>query len=255
MIRDFIIRDNKNLPRRYASKLRAFRNGKEYHFEPGVNVIIGKNGSGKTTLVEMIKAYLWMDMDECGDGLYGSTASKLLNTYELRDDCSIRDGADLTADYDKNSFCLVPVEDYLLENNANGIFNYASSAGMSDGERTNYEMGVLINKMFSGKTNLKFDYGRVAKRFPKYGEYMKRNRVEGDEFTVFMDEPDSSLDIENVKTLYNILSFHKPQTQLIAIVHNPFLIDMLSKVECVHFIEMTRGYKNYVCKTLKELRK
>lgn len=42
--------------------------------------------------------------------------------------------------------------------------------------------------------------------------------------------------------LYKVLSFHKPQTQIIAVIHNPALIYKLSKLDCVNFIEMTKGY-------------
>lgn len=47
--------------------------------------------------------------------------------------------------------------------------------------------------------------------------------------------------------IYNVLSFHKPQTQIIAIVHNPALIYKLSKLDCVNFIEMTEGYLSKTC--------
>ncbi len=257
MIRDFIIRDSKNLPRRYASNMEVFSDGAEFHFKPGVNIIIGRNGSGKTTLVEMIKSYLWIDLEECGNGMYNSTAMKLLDP-NIEGEWLLHDGADLKADYRLNSFCLVNAEDYtdsILMQTGEGIANRVSLNSISDGERTNRELEILFNKMFSKKTNLLFDYKRVADRFPNYGEYIKRNTVEGDEFTVFMDEPDSSLDIENVKVLYDILSFHKEHTQLIVIIHNPFLIEMLSNVKSVNFIEMTEGYKDYVCETIKKLRK
>lgn len=66
------------------------------------------------------------------------------------------------------------------------------------------------------------------------------------EYTVLMDEPDRNLDIDNIMQIYNVLSFHKPQTQIIAIVHNPALIYKLSKLDCVNFIEMTEGYLNKI---------
>lgn len=40
---------------------------------------------------------------------------------------------------------------------------------------------------------------------------------------------------------------HKPQTQIIAIIHNPALIYKLSKLDCVNFIEMTEGYLSKTC--------
>lgn len=81
-------------------------------------------------------------------------------------------------------------------------------------------------------------------------KYYERNRItlteSSFEYTVLMDEPDRNLDIDNVMQIYNVLSFHKPQTQIIAIVHNPALIYKLSKLDCVNFIEMTEGYLNKI---------
>ena len=57
-----------------------------------------------------------------------------------------------------------------------------------------------------------------------------------------LDWLDRNLDIDNIMDLYKVLSFHKPQTQIIAVIHNPALIYKLSKLDCVNFIEMTKGY-------------
>lgn len=85
-----------------------------------------------------------------------------------------------------------------------------------------------------------------AKRIDNLLKYYKDNHVvlmEKDfEYTILMDEPDRNLDIDNIMDLYNVLSFHKPQTQIIAVIHNPALIYKLSRLDCVNFIEMTKGY-------------
>lgn len=47
MITSIRIDDNKRTPFKYTSKIKAFKNGSEFIFKPGVNVIVGKNGSGK----------------------------------------------------------------------------------------------------------------------------------------------------------------------------------------------------------------
>ena len=57
-----------------------------------------------------------------------------------------------------------------------------------------------------------------------------------------MDEPDRNLDIINIDDIYGILSFHKPQTQIIASIHNPLLIYKLSKIEDINFIELEENY-------------
>lgn len=89
------------------------------------------------------------------------------------------------------------------------------------------------------------------KRIDNLLKYYKRNRItlteSSFEYTVLMDEPDRNLDIDNIMQIYNVLSFHKPQTQIIAIIHNPALIYKLSKLDCVNFIEMTEGYLSKTC--------
>lgn len=51
MITSIRIDDNKKTPFKYIQKIKAFKNGSEFIFKPGVNVIVGKNGSGKSTLL------------------------------------------------------------------------------------------------------------------------------------------------------------------------------------------------------------
>lgn len=46
------------------------------------------------------------------------------------------------------------------------------------------------------------------------------------EYTILMDEADRNLDVDNIMDLYNVLSFHKPQTQIIAVIHNPALVQV-----------------------------
>lgn len=47
MITSIRIDDNKKTPFKYIQKIKAFKNGSEFIFKPGVNVIVGKNGSGE----------------------------------------------------------------------------------------------------------------------------------------------------------------------------------------------------------------
>ena len=102
--------------------------------------------------------------------------------------------------------------------------------------------------MFSGKASLSFpklsDWRK--ERYAAYINYVKEHRIkpteEEKEITILMDEPDRNLSLDNIKHIKAILSFHKPQTQLIAVIHNPLLIYSLYKVEDINIIEMTEGY-------------
>lgn len=146
----------------------------------------------------------------------------------------------------------------------NGIINREGDMGCiygisAYGEITSEEVPIWTSVCSEDKSK----YVRLAteeekksnafwiKRIDNLLKYYKRNRItlteSSFEYTVLMDEPDRNLDIDNIMQIYNVLSFHKPQTQIIAIIHNPALIYKLSKLDCVNFIEMTEGYLNKTC--------
>lgn len=52
MITSIKITDNQRAPFHYLPDVPALKNGSEFVFKPGVNVIIGENGSGKSTLLQ-----------------------------------------------------------------------------------------------------------------------------------------------------------------------------------------------------------
>jgi ABC-type cobalamin/Fe3+-siderophores transport system ATPase subunit len=86
---------------------------------------------------------------------------------------------------------------------------------------------------------------------------VKEHRIkpieEEKEITILMDEPDRNLSLDNIGHIKSILSFHKPQTQLIAVIHNPLLIYNLSKVKDINIIEMTEGYVHKVKSIIRTL--
>ena len=96
------ITDKDNLPCRYASRLDAFSNGREYVFRPGVNIIVGNNGCGKTTLIRMIADFTFCDIvadaipdwakraKECGAGTRHRThIDRIISDYNIRCLCSL----------------------------------------------------------------------------------------------------------------------------------------------------------------------
>lgn len=252
MIERVLIRDNKNSPLRYLSDLDAFKNGTEYDFKPGVNVIVGENGSGKTTLLKLIERYLLVDKTECSFGIYGSVMRDLIGLNK-----DVPDGVDVYADYDKNTFRLC----HKAEKNNDDVMSSFSAFGetfmqmhSSTGESVNIALNSLFKRMFSKEAKLKFDYNKAAEKEKSYGDYIKSHRVkEHDEWTIIMDEPDRNLDLENIGQIKNILSFHKENTQVIAVVHNPLLIYALSKKKNINFIEFTPGYIDRIKRQINEI--
>jgi predicted ATPase len=251
MIEKVVIKDNKNAALKYLHELDNFKNGTEYTFKTGVNVIVGENGSGKTTLLNLIRHYAMVDEIECGKGMYNSNVSKL---FGLKD--SFLDGVDVYGDYDKNIFRLC----HATERTNDGVMKDFTSFGTfieqrhsSTGEGVNIALNSLFQYIFSRKVNLKYDYNQFDKLWPQYVEYINSHRVEcADEWTIMMDEPDRNLDVDNMQQILSVLSFHKEQTQIIAVVHNPLLICALSKNPEVNVIEMTRGYVKKVVSLVNE---
>ena len=179
------------------------------------------------------------------------------------DDDKVFDGIDILSDYAGKVFRLLSStemnKDSVLKNISN-LDLYVNNIRRSYGEKVVLSLESLFNLIF-GQKDYTFpiqdliEYKKKSnafwiKRIDNLLKYYKRNRItltkDDFEYTILMDEPDRNLDIDNIIQIYNVLSFHKPQTQIIAIVHNPVLIYKLSKLDCVNFIEMTEGYLNKI---------
>ena len=136
---------------------------------------------------------------------------------------------------------------------------YLSSSRISMGEGMILALMKLFEKMNSDK-DIQFpidDIKGYAKstneiwsaRMEMLLKYYAENHVdvpaEDYEYTVLLDEPDRNLDIKHIKELFNVLSYHRPVTQLVCVIHNPVLIYKLMQTD-VHFVELTPDYLNKI---------
>ena len=254
MVTKVVVNNNKNTPIEYLSGLKAFRNGKEYEFKPGVNIIVGENGCGKTTLLNLIRKYLLVDLSECSVGVFNTNINDI---FFCLGDKHMYDGVGVYADYQRNTFRLCHTGERIhnedVFENDHSIAEFFGQREASTGEGVLVAIQSLFARMYSKDAKLTFDYLQLGDNYPQYMQYIHDHLIEGDEWTILMDEPDRNLDIENIGQVRGILGFHKPQTQIIAVLHNPLLICSLSKNPEVNFIEMTRGYVNKVKRMVNEL--
>ena len=102
MITSIRIDDNKKTPFKYIPKIKAFKNGSEFIFKPGVNVIVGKNGSGKSTLLNMISKYMLCEKKMCSE-----LPSEALYFQDIFDDDKVLDGISIKSDYIGKVFHLI----------------------------------------------------------------------------------------------------------------------------------------------------
>ena len=256
MVYKVAIKDNEKAPLHYLPDLDNFKNGMEYVFKPGVNLIVGENGCGKTTLMKLLQAYLLIGQQQCEE----KNVRKLFEDYNGE----MLDGIDVYADYATNIFRMAHPEEYRGETGI-GLQSFENFGTLgvimnsSTGEGVTTAINNLWKLMFSGKISLSFPKLRdwCKEKYAAYIDYVRKHRIrpteEEKEVTILLDEPDRNLSLDNIKEIQGILSFHKPQTQLIVVIHNPLLIYSLSKIEGTNIIEMTEGYIKKVKKTVDEL--
>lgn len=256
MVTKVVVKDRRLSPLHYLKDLKAFPNGKTFEFTPGVNIIVGENGCGKTTLLNLIKKYLLVGFTECSKGQFGYNKNSLYENV-LKPE-SFYTGVDVYADYHKNTFRLSHAGEKENKQALETFEDFGAAFAQhssSTGEGVLVALNSLFNYMFSTKAKLYFDYEQFKESDPYYYQYIQKHKVEdaANEFTILMDEPDRNLSLKNLETIKTILSFHKPNTQLIAVIHNPILIAALQDNKEINFIEMTKGYISEVNSQLKSL--
>lgn len=267
MIGNVTITDNSNLPLKWAKNLPAFTNGTTFEFKPGVNIIVGPNGSGKSTLIRMMAMYLFCENTFSTEiPREGFRMPKIFHDFG-NDDEALYDGIKIQSDYMGvvyNFHSHMERDSDDIVNSAANLLHHMNNSGLSYGEQQFGTLQFLFDKAFSNK-NVQFPLDYIfekskndndywAPRMKNLLNYYKENSIkvtpETFEYTFLLDEPDRNLDILNVKTLSNILAFHKEMTQIIAVIHNPLLIYSLSKKNEINFVEMSDGYLEDVLSTI-----
>jgi hypothetical protein len=169
------------------------------------------------------------------------------------------DGIEVFADYKKNTFRLCHAEEKHGNDSALNTFNsfgtYYTQLSSSTGEGVLVAINSLFEYMFSKDAKLFYDYSQFRNgNYDEYVDYIDRHRIENNnEWTIIMDEPDRNLSIDSINDIRCILDYHKENTQVIAVIHNPLLIYSLSKNKDINFIELTPGYINKIVESINNL--
>lgn len=246
MIQSFEIKDNLKLPVGYASGV--FENGTKFVFKPGVNIVIGENGCGKSTLLKLMKSYL----------LCSTTQESEYNGFNLPY-CldNFLDGGVLKADYVIKAFNLRMPDECSNDDKLKDFASFQrtfTDVHSSTGEQTLNASNFLFERMFNQKADNKFPVNIIKERKPEFFDYMKTNQVMPGkpQVTAFMDEPDRNLSLQNIKQIYNVLSYKRNDIQLIAVIHNPLLINKLANLDYINIIEMSPKYLYKVRQFIKD---
>ena len=226
-------------------------------FTPGINILIGENGCGKSTVMNVIRSANRIEHSF----IPTPDHPEITTITELNE---LFDSFEVIGDYRLPVFNLYRMfEDKELVGTQGTVMDSLDNAKLfiagkeeSKGQNVMGDLNQLMDWMFNRSSEC-YPVLHYIKQYQKEGYHkeeveklitsFQRNSVKyEDTFTILMDEPDQGLDIGNLEEIYGMVSYDKPNTQLIAVIHNPVLIYKLSKLDYVNIIEMSKDYLNKV---------
>ena len=261
MIHKIEIINAKDSPFPYIDSSRNpdFNLGISYGFTKGVNIIVGANGSGKSTLLDIIKTYTLCNK------YYQSRFTNALHTNKIfSHEARLLSGINVQSNYGCSTFNLREIEDNKdsfnsSDYNIKDFVEYVGSTTLSKGNQNLLTIDNLFRHMFNpdDPSSLLFPIKEIKNKINNLSSdspwhsalnsllnYYMDNNIPDSVVSVLMDEPEQNLDLYNSIKLYDILSHHREDTQIITSLHNPLLIYKLSKLTHINFIELTPSYIN-----------
>lgn len=265
MLRKVEIVDCNKTPVKWLGNISALKSGSVFEFKPGVNIIIGPNGSGKSSLLELL-----YDFGLCKKQIRSDVSPNCFELFDLFDkNEGLLDGVIIEHDFSSVFFRFLPhLEDNDSLSNMDNFYLKFNELNKSTGEGIKDSLLLLMKSMFDQTKDNSFPIKKLLEikehcndiykeRISKLLKYYKTNyykelRQEDFEFTVLMDEPDKNLDIFNLEEVYNLLCRRKEYTQVIAVIHNPVLINRLRKLDSVNIVELVPGYLDDIIKFVEK---
>lgn len=265
MLRKVEIVDCNKTPVKWLGNISALKSGSVFEFKPSVNIIIGPNGSGKSSLLELL-----YDFGLCKKQIRSNVSSDCVELFDLFDkDEGLLDGVKIEHDFSSVFFRFLPhLENNDSLSNMDNFYLKFNELNRSTGEGIKDSLLLLMKSMFDQTKDNSFPIKKLLEikehcndiykeRISKLVKYYKTNyykelKQEDFEFTVLMDEPDKNLDIFNLEEVYNLLCHRKEYTQVIAVIHNPVLINRLRKLDSVNIVELVPGYLDNIIKFVEK---
>lgn len=259
-----------NIENRVSDSLRLLLS-KGIEFKPYFNFIIGPNGSGKSTLLNFLKVptftyFSWFSMIKKTDCCYGEDyyfANYILKNLKVEADYSLPYFNLNSRTVHDDSFKKGELNDIA------SVIQEMDSKTLSSGQLKKRDMSQLITHLFeenhfkdtpfliASRDQSKFDYHKeLSKNISEFSEAIhKFNKTSGEtglsenrQITIFLDEPEANLDLDNLIDLYNSFLSHKREdTQIICALNNVALIKKLFNNVEANWIELKEGYLNKVC--------
>lgn len=265
MIHKILLNNCLQSPYSYIEQDRSdlFNLDKEYEFSSGINILIGKNGCGKSTLINILRSYTL-----CNNEYHSKLPTSLLdiNLFQSTNNPPFLNGIDVIANYGTSTYNLRNTKDIVGYKQLDNILNFSEmliTNNHSTGQGNIHNLQTLIALMFDEKycnDTIKFPIDKILAKIDTYEStyhpwkinlidlynYYIKNNVVDNTVSILMDEPEQNLDIENLQSIYSILSETRHDTQIIASIHNPILIYRLSQLGNINIIEMSDGYLNSI---------
>lgn len=270
-----LIGDPKDTPFKYLNSRGSSQVQKLYRklekgitFTDGINILIGENGSGKTTILNIIKSLLNCE--------HSFKTEKPKGFFDWERIAKTSECFELKSDYRKTTFNLYNMgfdkiamkDNDLICRDSDTFTQFNLMMKESRGQTTMGDLSQLFHIMFDPErqkesfplsyyvqnflTGKEYANDVLIKQIKRVEEYISNNSIDDNSFTILMDEPDSGLDVDNLKEVYGILKEPKEQTQIICVVHNALLIHKLSKLDRVNIISLTDNYANTIDDFLEE---
>lgn len=240
-------------------------------FAKGFNILCGYNGCGKTTLLHLMRSLTFCEGNYYSKADTGSFASMHIHD---RIEHGYYSSVDLVNDWNKSCFNVRTADQLKHDKFDDGVENFGQfmnndrlSSGMSTLHSIMHTLHMIKSNKSADSDNVKnfniqvmranlgthgrFTLEETTDKLAAVREYNKSHHVDTDCYTLFMDEPDRSLDVLGCDALFNWMKYDpdKPyKNSYIAVLHNMSLIYRLRKHSGDHIncIELTPGYLDNV---------